>query len=381
MRTGSGVPIPLLTRVQNGIVDAALLLALAERALEGTGEVLTPEMREAIDALATSNDERSASRALVALVPPPILGSPTAIQQALAGDEVFTEIAGGLRDNTLLWLRVEGKPGDREVVRFSYDIPMKGRLGPLSSASFGLRPIRLRFGTPHLGTSGSYHLIISAPAPLIVTDGALVLAVPKTPHDPDRLDIVGSCTASEEDVEVAAAHPIQLYTKTFERDARFYVTGRRAGAIGRVYVSFLVERGGFIRGAAIASLAITLLLLAFVIGLGRILRVPEAAITLLLLAPALLAYLLVRPAEHTLVGPLLRGLRWVLLLVGLLPVAGAVAILLAGADANGRGLRETFLGLAALAGLASLILVSALVFPRGRDRRPFSDGKALGRGP
>ena len=371
-RNGAGEPIPLLTRQQNGIVDSALLVALAESALAGS-DFSVDDVRDSLIELATSKDRREASRALLSVVPPPKLGDTTPLQEKLAEDRVFTEIAGGLRDNTLLWLRVEGKPGDREIVKFAYDIPMRGRVQAWSPAAFGLRSFRLRFETPHLGTSGSYHLLISAPAPLVVADSEVLIREPLTPAgQPDQARIIGRCSARERECEEqVATGPLAMYTETFERDARFYVAGRRTGATGEARVAVMVEKGGFVKGAAIGAAGTAALLTAFAARLSEAVEETEATVTMLLVVPALLAYLLVRPNDHTLAAQMLRGLRRVLFGVGLLPLLGAAALVMAAGDASDL-LCKTFVALAGAAWIATAITTAGAALPRGRFARPFS---------
>jgi hypothetical protein len=117
-----------LTRGQNAIIDCALLTALAESAGQRSSLVLDRGARVAIKGLTEANDRRVASGALLELIPPEVLGTRTALQQALADDQLFVEMATGLRDHTLLWLRLEGDVGDRELVKFTYDVASTDRL-------------------------------------------------------------------------------------------------------------------------------------------------------------------------------------------------------------------------------------------------------------
>ena len=371
LRTGGGDPIPLLTARQNGIVDCALLTALAQAALISKGLHLTSEIEELIEKLAKSRGDE-ASKALVSLVPPDILGHADAPYQALREDTTFADVAGGLRDSSVLWLRVQGAPGDREIVKFSYDIPLTWRVQGLAQ-SFGFKPFTARFETPHIGGSGSYHLIISTPAPLKVSDAQLVISEARTAEgQPQEEQVVAVCNADQEEAEEQLAqNKLRLYVKRLGREGRFYITGDRAGAHGEAWIALLSEKRGFLRAAAWSASCVAVLVSAYFAVLGRVLRHTDVAVTVLLLAPALLAYLVVRPSQHILVGQFLSGARTTLLLSGALPIVGAAAIAVNGEDWT-CGLKICFGVLALAAWLATFVLSATVLLPRENDKRPLS---------
>ncbi len=340
LRDSEGRPIPLLTSDQNAIADAALLRALARRALARAGLEMDEELAETMDRLAgrrSSPRQRPAREdvlrgTLLGLIPREILGTRSAAQEALAADHVFLELAGAMPRSTVLWLRVEGCPGDREVVKISYDAPFRNRVDPWSRQGFAMEPLTVDFAAPHLGGSGSYHLAVTVPAPLLVSDAALLIRQPRTAEGrPAVLTPVTGCTSGQGSEEFASAEgPLTLYAHSEARDARFYVSGPRTDSLGEVRISTVVARSGLIRPGAMAGIAITALLALVTLRLGSSLEDREAVVTTLLIAPALLAYLVVRPADHAVVGQYVAALRRVLVLLGILPLGAAAALAVAG---------------------------------------------------
>lgn len=263
LRSAEGQPIPLLTSDQNAIADAALLRAVARRALEKAGFKLNDELSETIDRLAglrRSARQLPARRevmngTLLSLIPPRTLGDRTPEQEALAQDHLFMELAGAMPRMTLLWLRVEGSPGDREVVKLSYDAPFRRRIKPWSRQAFAMSPLIVDFGAPHLGGSGSYHLAVSVPPPLLISDAALLIRQPRTAEGrPDLVQPVTGCTSSRGTEDFASAEgSLTLYTHSEARDARFYVSGPRTDSQGEARISTVVARSGMIRPGAMAG--------------------------------------------------------------------------------------------------------------------------------
>jgi hypothetical protein len=381
LRGPDGEPIPLLTSDQNSIVDAALLRALASRVLKESGLDLTPELQETINRL-TGRREAPAQKppredillgTLLSLIPPRTLGNRSSDREALAGNHLFVELAGAMPRTTMLWLRVNGKPGDREIVKISYDAPFRAKIKPWSKVAFGLKPLVVDFQAPHLGGSGSYHLAVSVPSPLLISDSALLVQQPRTAEgNPNSTEGITGCTSSQVNEDYASAQGVlSLYAHSEARDARFYVSGPRTGGLGKVRVATVVARSGLIRPGAMAGGAITLLLALVTIRLGAALADREAVVTTLLVAPALLAYLVVRPGDHAVVGQYVGGLRRALIGLGALPLAAAAALGLARGWTLGLKL-----GLAAATLLAlALTLILAIAWRRGSSSsmRPFSE--------
>lgn len=229
------------------MADAAVLRTLARHALERQGLPLDDQTAADIDRLAGVRPSAGLppprtdvlTGALLSLIPPRTLGDLTPPQEALRKDRLFVELAGALRDFTLLWMRVDGKPGDREVVKLSYDAPFAARVRPWSRQAFGIAPFEVGFQAPHLGGSGSYHLAVSVPPPLRITDGALIVRESRTAEGyPDHVRPIAACTAGrQEDDRRTAEGYLSLYAHTEARDARFYVSGPRNGGSGEARIA------------------------------------------------------------------------------------------------------------------------------------------------
>lgn len=368
LRNSKGEPIPFLTGSQNADLDGAVLTALAD---EATSEDLNDEIQKAIKSLTTERGE-VAAEGLRVLLPPLAAEKEVAgldrIRRELRADSLFVAVAGGLRDSTFLWLRVEGEPGDREIVKFAYDIPMTVNVGPWSAASFGFRPFQAEFDSPHIGSSSSYHLTISAPAPLKVVDTEVRLLKRQGPNHRavDQGEIVEKCAASSSRVDSGG---LTMYTEPVGDQGRFYVAGERSGCTGEAHVALIADKG-LARNAWFAATMIAALLTAYSLRLKQVLDLNEPAVTLALVAPALLAYLLVRPSQHEFVRSFTTGIRRLLALSGLLPILGAAIVLSGGQRSN--ALCAVFAALAIAAGVTAALLLLSAILPLGASARPLS---------
>jgi hypothetical protein len=240
-----------------------------------------------------------------------------------------------------------------------------------------MKPLVVDFQAPHLGGSGSYHLAVSVPSPLVISDCAVLVLQPRTAEgSPNTAQPVAGCTSSQQAEDFASAEGVlSLYAHAEARDARFYVAGPRTGSLGKVRIATVVARSGLIRPGAMAGLAITALLAAVTLRLEASLVDREAVVTALLVAPALLAYLIVRPADHEVVGQYVGGLRRVLILLGVLPLGAATALALASNWTLGLKLG---LGVATLFA-AGLTAVMFIAWWQGRSAamQPFSHPSPL----
>jgi hypothetical protein len=386
IRNPEGKPLPLLTSDQNARADAALLRAVAAEVLKRSGLSLTAELEEMLDRLAGLRRslrqqparERILTGTLLSLIPPDSLGNRPAEMEALAADNLFVELAGAMPRTTVLWLGVKGTPGERQVVKLSYDAPFRTRIPRWSARAFGLEPLVLDFQAPHLGGSGSYHLAVSVPPPLHITDSAVLLFRPQTAEgSPQTLRPVAGCTGAQETVDFASPEgALTLYAHHEARDARFYVSGPRTGGLGKVRIATVVARSGLIRPGAMAGLGITALLAAVTLRLGPSLQYREAVVTTLLVAPALLAYLVVRPADHVVAGQYVRGLRRVLMGLGALPLVAAVSLSISGGWSC--ALKLGFILLTLMAAALSGTLVLAWIRAGDDVMSPFSKSSSSG---
>lgn len=364
-----GRSIPFLTGRQNRTLDAAVLLEMAEALVREQlpGTALTDQEKREIRRVALSAGPAAAD-ALAGVCPsydavPDGAGSP--MIETLRSDKTFSALARTLCDQTILWLRTEGEHEDREIVKFAYDLPWEGSGESFGRASFGLEPFRFEFATPHVGATGSYHLHLETPPALQVLAAELVLF-----DQADAAELGEPIKQESVRYRAMTSHPVHAPHDGFEAfvdaggpNAKFYVSGHRRGLAGRVYVSVKLNVAGFLRSVSLGSLLIAAVIGAFAWKSNQTLKNDNSAVAVLVVVPALLAYLL-RPSEHVLVGGLLVGLRRLVILGGVWPLLAAVLVVVI---SSATVLQFSLLGLAALEALTGLALAAPLVWPARSD--------------
>jgi hypothetical protein len=385
-----GKTIPFLTGRQNRILDAAVLVQMAEDATisaaltedekkqvsddqkrqlaEDQQLLLTEDQKLGISKIALA-PHREAKEAFDATCPSatgsPDRSVPPTIA-ALRKDPIFVALARKLCHSTILWLRTEADVEDREIVKFAYDIPWELDIPRFSRAAFGLAPFLVQFDTPHVGATGSYHLNLTMPAPLEAAEAELLM-----------FDASASA-ASGESIDRGAVrhqatpgHPVQppddglgAYADVRGQRAKFYVSGDRNGLAGRIYVGLKVQADGFLFSACMGSALIALVLGAFAAEHQQVTSNNNSSVAVLLVVPALLAYLL-RPSEHLLVGGLLAGLRRLAVLGGVWPLIAAVCVV---TISGGVALQWCLAALALLEACTGGALSLPLIYDRRRRR-------------
>lgn len=353
LRGEDGRPIPFLTARQNQLLDAATLLQMAEETVE-----LSDDEKLQIVAIAQGRGE-AAEQAFTAVCPPKSADPVTAVAEALRDDKAFLGLAQVLRHNTLLWLRTEGEEDDREIVKFGYELPWGRRSRRDILASFGLERLTADFDTPHAGSAGSYHLTLTFPPPLVAADSELVLY--DAAHPVPLGQKIDETTIRH---KATPAHPIDEPYEAFRVQpevqgsrAKFYVSGNRLGLNGRVFVVVQPKIAAFLASAVLAAALLAGILLVFGLSQEQVARHTEAAVAVLLVAPALLAYVL-RPAGHVLVAGLLAGIRAVAVIGGLWPIVGATLVVVLQSTS---ALHEWLIRLAIAEGVTAAVLMLPLL--------------------
>lgn len=326
LRDSEGLPGPFLTARQNAVLDSAALQGLALQASREIPEDLLLQIAR-VAAAPSLNERKEALGRVIEQAPPALIQTEAAkAHRQLCGHEGFCALARALLDNTLLWLRVQGWHEDRAVVKFSYDVPIEPQTGEWSMPSFGLAPFNFKFEVPHLGDTSSYHCNVTAPAPLEVVRAELKLGELLGEEDRETTAQV------RHHVDSTNARPhsdrIELFAGHAESQAKFYASGDRTGLHGNLWVAVLIQSQGLLRSALGVGLASVVILLAFTAFLHKALSYPEAAVAVLLISPAILGYLSLRPREEALAGGFLVGLRRLIMLSGVPPVLAATTIAL-----------------------------------------------------
>jgi hypothetical protein len=374
LRNEQDEAIPLLTRDQNAVTDGALLLSLAEDVTRGSPVLRESDIPGHLETIAARPGDE-ARAALTAIIPPDP-DHDDELQRALRVSPEFLDLAGGLVDNTLLWLRVCGRRSERTIVKFAYDVARELDVSAWDQAAFGIAPHEAKVETPHIGSAGSYHLAVVSPAPLDIVDAELTLSRRLTPlHNVDEGEVIARCTAEQSRELEGPMQPhleerdLRLYAGTAGSQARFYIAGRRDGWFGSLRISIAVQKSGFLQGAAIAGTLIAALLVAYALGFGTISKKPERITSVLLLVPPLLAYLVVRPSDHQLARDFLSGTRRLLLISGLLPIINAASLAIGG-DAS--WVEATAWCSGCVAAVLAVVLWLGVWLPTGGRKMPLS---------
>jgi hypothetical protein len=252
--------------------------------------------------------------------------------------ERVSQVIADMAKNSLLWVRLVGRPGGRRVVKFSYPIAIRhpvvvqrhapvtaylndARLGDIpvpfsvkdgthlqktaaaiverTVSALGWVPYRTRIEFPQLRSSHSYHLQVIAPAGV---DVAFI-----------------ECLGDAQEYVVDRTSD--------NRRAHLYISGAPTALAGEISCSYRPERRGFLNWAMLASLVAAAGLWfaqAHVPGKDDTQRQIAAAVLLIL--PTLLVVLVVRQPEHPVATRLLAGVRTLVMLSGLASVTAAAAL-------------------------------------------------------
>jgi hypothetical protein len=332
------------------------------------GAITKGALRERIVSLGKSDLERESLEAALTTL---VFAEPSHARRGLgaiveAFEKTKTPMPSRLRetlyqlvDNSIVWLRLVGRPGQRRIVKLAYDIPLDAPVVPArhplirrmrlvydldvkpleGRIDYGatLRRLRGRFtgrmgwdaidlfiDEPVLQDPRSYHLEIAAPPGLQISE---ILLDQDDPRDPAQVS---------------------------DGNRHLYVRFPRPRKSEQVRIKIRAERRGFLNASASSSLVLAGLLWLFATHAGGVSRdaalAPGAAV--LLVAPALMALFVSRPTESALIAAALTGVRSA---VG----ASAVASLVAAACLSGARLTSSvFPTLIACASIATVAAVS-----------------------
>jgi hypothetical protein len=315
-RDGAGEPVPLLTSEQNGVADRALLEALVK------------------DVSPTSLSDEKFHKAMVNLTE----GPETHLAQSfdtfrgklggVAGDprrERVLEIAALLPDATLLWWPVaEGGVGQRTVCKVDYLIRSveteKRGVKVLRSLSWRQPPEFIPLW--HLGADANFHAEVEAPEVLRIRSvetkfyrfNRSASTTPAVPAPPSGGAPKGKV-------------PLQDHIDREGRLTHVYVAGQRPLA-GDLVVTF-APAVAVVASTFGASVLIALLTSAFYAFREQMAPADhiDAAVSVLILVPALIGYVVVRPNDPPLARRYILGTQLLSLLAGAVPLVMAVLLL------------------------------------------------------
>ncbi|HEV2815343.1 MAG TPA: hypothetical protein VGW10_18955 [Solirubrobacteraceae bacterium] len=265
--------------------------------------------------------------------------------RVLGADTAFTrlleELAAGF---VLLTPHVKDGTSRRRIVKLGYEEgfdPREGRRRWLRR-SMGWAPSQVDFKIPGAARAASYHAEVLAPA-----DAEILTASARAGADPD---------AADNEFNPGGRTHLHLVNADPQYEAP------------ELRVELRARRSGLLHSAVVTCALAAALLAGGRLRLEQLAGQVEAAATLLLLVPGVLAAYVVRPGEHALVSSLLIGVRAMLLVAAGCAVAGG-GLLLAGLQQSTRELLWTWLLLVALACFAGTAF-SNLLPMRPRDESP-----------
>jgi hypothetical protein len=327
--------LPLLNAEDNAEISATAVRVLAADLL---GE-LSPEFVRLIETVVSkSGAERDFYLEYVLLV---ARREGEAIDPVRARD--FARLVEELAYNMVTWVALDGRPGERRVVKFSWDalrfergydrptVPLRVRVrgGQVSysyrpggeeillsrrnrawrslMARLGLRSATIGLWDPYVGDCASYHLEVAAPPGLELRD----------------LQLAGEFRGPD-------GAPIQPYIKVTADRAHLYL--RDATVNGATYARVNVRPGakGGLHGQAAAAIGLTAALLwAFNERseevANEIAKGSAAATVLLFAVPLLIALVAARRSHHPLAAVLTSGARVLTLFTATVTTAAAAA--------------------------------------------------------
>jgi hypothetical protein len=345
-----GNAVPLLNRDENAAISYAAAIDAAERLL---GRTPPPLLADLIHELINREGVRGDIPFVLARAG---LASEGVDIESGAG-AAFVESLRVLAGNSCIWVSLTGRPGDRRLVKFHYDIefprvrlrrerpknlrflvyageagvaypldlPVRGdgnpysllrRLGARIAAALALGAVDFGIETPYIRGSDTYHLQVSSPPGVETRDINLLARL-----EPDVI------------VEPKQrSHGVHLYLNRVRL---------APGGASLAVVTLRVGRRGFMTLSWLSALLTAALLWLFYETANVPRVIPETRATVLLFGPALLAALVVRPGEHPVATKLFSGVRVLVSLNGLLAVAAAAAV--AGVRPDGMSLEQIWL--------------------------------------
>ncbi len=262
-------------------------------------------------------------------------------------DAKFMRMHQLLRDvatNTILWTVVTGYPGQRRIVKFSYDIPLvRASLWPRKRAGWRRRSVflvgddELLFDDFDRGDGNEQGIVrrtwnriattigwaaydIQIDSPYVRGAESYHLQFRSPPGVETRSIRLGSMLVNNKD---APQYPVVVPGR---EHSHLHFSGLRVKRDGPIEISVRVGRRGYLSYCTLAACVIAAMLWAFSEFHADAVEQPEVSAATLLLVPALLAAFVVRQDEHILVSQLLAGVRTALFICGVLSAAAASAI-------------------------------------------------------
>jgi hypothetical protein len=287
------------------------------------------------------------------------------------------DLAGRLCAGSMLWVAVPGPAGDDRIVKFSYlgahlvsrpkfpDHPSNYalELGKRMAVSCAWRRRTMIIPLLHTGRDVRYHLNIRAPEGSVEMEKVTALAMPAADGtnaeggEPKSLSVAALAAEyrhldqpdewvgpestgylmdygePERLASSSATEPVNgnegATAQIIDRQAHVYL-GKKGAPSHRVLLQLKLNAGreGFIRACFLAATAFALLMWLVYSRLQEASMHAEMTVVLLSVIPAILGYVVVSPNEQPFEHEHLKGVRTMAVLSGILPLAGALLLIL-----------------------------------------------------
>lgn len=330
-RTADDSAVPLLTTKQNGDADEALLRQLVRELSPASLE--SPEFDQALRKLARG--------------PEPDLAlafweffDGLRFERSDCRSDRLIETAAMLADTILLWYPIgSSEPGTRTVCKLEYLIRSDSQIGSWArlkrSLSWSQPPESIHLW--HAGSDANFHLDIEVPHLLTIQSAETQFL--QLESEPLSKPLDGDAATSIDDDTIAAEKQGDRPTQHVDLAGRFahlYVSGRRPQAAD-LSVLFAPARTGMVLSAFLASLLIAVLATAFYKwrSWASLPSHVDAAVAILILVPALIGYVVVRPADHPMARRYIVGIQLVSTAAAAVPLLMALLLIRFAEDPSG----------------------------------------------
>jgi hypothetical protein len=353
LRDQHGEPIPLLTTRKNQGIDAKFLVASAPAG--GLRDAAAPLLAEIPFADAVRAAELR--EAIVTLISAHY--STLSEEQRDRWAETL-RLGASLGSNMLFWARVTARPSERIIVKVSYELPPGASREHLHGskstarrflASLSWAPMRLVYVWHDMSGCTAYHVQLEPPDGLEVHRASLQMVSSESSLQASD-EPQAKATHRLRDLWWSLKNTVQArwwyfrngpraeygshagwpdpgvpYGLVIEQAAYMYVSGARSNNVGVAEVDLATSRTGLRRAAVAFGIGTTVFLAAISAVVPGVTEHIDGVVPALLIAPALLAVIIVNPGEHPLVRRHLTGVRLLLASVAMLPVAATISLL------------------------------------------------------
>ena len=311
-----GRPLPVLTTSQNAGAAAAVLTAMAR-----TEGIVDPAVHHVLRA-ATGPDRPPWTQVALEL-------------RAAGASPTLAAMAKVLYDHFLLCLVLPAADDERRIIKYLFRQEISLRSWRRPTMALGWIPARLQWSVGSVALGESYHVEVSMPEGLVILDGEL-----------------RATSRDRRSVRITAERPMSSV-------GHWHLRPHSSDADATLSIRVVVSRSGWLTAAMLSTWLTAGVMVATALGRHRL--TGDAAASLLLALNGLTGTLVARPAAHDLVAHVMRGLKGLLILAGLVPYVAAGLLAL---EVGGAALGGTLWGLTMLAWVAAVSLTSSFLLGR-----------------